>query len=182
MEMRGFKPYLLAVVVLATALAAHRRKTSSAIPGRPARSHRSRRRRSPPPWSGQSGGSGDPTMTADAIRAAAADFHNCLARLRPACRPSRRQPASLHDLHRRADARSAHHGPARQPARVHQVVLGLSRHSGDRRSYRAGARAHRQVSRDLRRRRAPVTASTATPSPPSGAWRPITARKAATAR
>jgi len=36
------------------------------------------------PWSGQSGASGDPSMTADAIRAAAADFHNCLERLWPA--------------------------------------------------------------------------------------------------
>jgi membrane-bound lytic murein transglycosylase B len=34
-------------------------------------------------WSGQSGASGDPRMTADAIRAAAADFDNCLANLWP---------------------------------------------------------------------------------------------------
>src|SRR5580704_9559285 len=34
-------------------------------------------------WSGQSGASGDPRMTADAIRAAAADFANCLAGLWP---------------------------------------------------------------------------------------------------
>src|SRR5579883_3117054 len=39
----------------------------------------------PPPatatreWSGQSGASGHPLMTAEAIRAAAADFGNCLA-------------------------------------------------------------------------------------------------------
>ena len=39
------------------------------------------------------------------------------------------------------DARSAHHGSARQPAGVHQVVLGLSRSSGDRR--RASRRAAR---------------------------------------
>src|ERR1700723_3796686 len=32
-------------------------------------------------WSGQAGASGDPSMTADAIRAAAADFGNCLANL-----------------------------------------------------------------------------------------------------
>lgn len=36
-----------------------------------------------PQWSGQSGASGDPRMTADAIRAAAADFGNCLADLWP---------------------------------------------------------------------------------------------------
>jgi membrane-bound lytic murein transglycosylase B len=34
-------------------------------------------------WSGQSGASGDPSMTADAIRAAAADFGNCIAGLWP---------------------------------------------------------------------------------------------------
>jgi len=36
-----------------------------------------------PSWSGESGASGDPSMSADAIRAAAADFHGCLARLWP---------------------------------------------------------------------------------------------------
>jgi membrane-bound lytic murein transglycosylase B len=36
-----------------------------------------------PQWSGQSGASGDPRMTADAIRAAAADFGNCLSDLWP---------------------------------------------------------------------------------------------------
>src|SRR5580704_12461835 len=34
-------------------------------------------------WSGQSGASGDPAMTADAIRAAAADFNTCVAGLWP---------------------------------------------------------------------------------------------------
>jgi membrane-bound lytic murein transglycosylase B len=34
-------------------------------------------------WTGQSGASGDPSMTADAIRAAAADFNNCVAGLWP---------------------------------------------------------------------------------------------------
>jgi membrane-bound lytic murein transglycosylase B len=43
----------------------------------------------PPPggasreWSGQSGASGNPLMTADAIRAAAADFNNCIAAIWP---------------------------------------------------------------------------------------------------
>ena len=36
-----------------------------------------------PPWSGLSGASGDPTMTAEAIRAAAANFHVCLTQLWP---------------------------------------------------------------------------------------------------
>jgi membrane-bound lytic murein transglycosylase B len=38
---------------------------------------------SPPEWSGQSGSSGHPLMTADAIRAAAANFGNCLEGLWP---------------------------------------------------------------------------------------------------
>ena len=37
----------------------------------------------PPEWSGESGSSGHPLMTADAIRAAAADFHACLEGLWP---------------------------------------------------------------------------------------------------
>jgi membrane-bound lytic murein transglycosylase B len=36
-----------------------------------------------PAWSGESGSSGDPRMTAGAIEAAAADFHGCLERLWP---------------------------------------------------------------------------------------------------
>lgn len=37
-----------------------------------------------PDWSGESGASGHPLMTSDAIRAAAADFEGCLQRLYPA--------------------------------------------------------------------------------------------------
>jgi membrane-bound lytic murein transglycosylase B len=37
-----------------------------------------------PQWSGQPGASGDPRMTADAIRAAAADFGNCIESMLPA--------------------------------------------------------------------------------------------------
>ena len=36
-----------------------------------------------PRWSGQSGASGDPSMSAAAIRAAAADFHGCIERIWP---------------------------------------------------------------------------------------------------
>ncbi len=36
-----------------------------------------------PQWSGQSGASGDPRMSAEAIRTAAADFQNCIAALEP---------------------------------------------------------------------------------------------------
>src|SRR5215813_6849210 len=35
-------------------------------------------------WSGEPGSSGDPSMMPDAIRAAAANFHNCLEGLWPA--------------------------------------------------------------------------------------------------
>src|ERR1700726_588169 len=43
---------------------------------------------SPPEWSGESGSSGHPLMTAEAIRAAAANFHTCLEGLWPeAARP-----------------------------------------------------------------------------------------------
>jgi membrane-bound lytic murein transglycosylase B len=41
----------------------------------------------PREWSGQSGGSRHPLMTADAIRAAAADFGNCLAGIAPLAEP-----------------------------------------------------------------------------------------------
>ncbi len=37
----------------------------------------------PPPWSGESGASGHPLMTADAIRAAARNFRNCIEELWP---------------------------------------------------------------------------------------------------
>ena len=137
MGMRIFRPYLLAALTLAAAVTAAPAQTVDAYSGPtgaisppPA---------SPPPWSGQSGGSGDPSMSADAIRAAAADFHNCLERLWPlaARKGISRQVYSAY--YRRADARSAHHGSARQPARVHQIGLGLSRHPGHRRPHRAGS-------------------------------------------
>ena len=37
----------------------------------------------PPPWSGEDGASGHPLMTAQAIRAAAANFDNCVASMWP---------------------------------------------------------------------------------------------------
>jgi membrane-bound lytic murein transglycosylase B len=48
-------------------------------------------RASAPPWSGQSGASGDPRMSAAAIRADAANFHRCIERLWPLA--ARRQVA-----------------------------------------------------------------------------------------
>ncbi len=49
---------------------------SAPVPGAPAAG-------APPEWSGESGASGHPLMTADAIRAAAANFPNCLEGLWP---------------------------------------------------------------------------------------------------
>jgi membrane-bound lytic murein transglycosylase B len=81
MRIRIFRPYLLAAVTLAAAITAAPAQTVDAYSGPtgaisppPA---------SPPSWSGQSGASGDPSMSAETIRAAAADFHNCLERLWP---------------------------------------------------------------------------------------------------
>src|ERR1700684_2802741 len=52
---------------------------------------------SPPEWSGESGSSGHPLMTADAIRAAAADFHGCLEGLWPEA-ARRGVPRALYDV------------------------------------------------------------------------------------
>jgi lytic murein transglycosylase len=79
--MRTIRPYLAAAVVaVGTAASAQAIDSYSgptgAIP--PVVSG------SAPQWSGQPGASGDPTMTAEAIRAAAADFPNCIERMWPA--------------------------------------------------------------------------------------------------
>jgi lytic murein transglycosylase len=64
------------VIVLAGAASANGQSTTGAISSSasPARS---------PGWSGQSGASGDPSMTSEAIRADAANFHQCLNQLWP---------------------------------------------------------------------------------------------------
>jgi membrane-bound lytic murein transglycosylase B len=80
------------IYLIATALLAAQCGTAPAQPTHGSRSPITTGTISPPPpvtqpapeWSGQSGSSGDPTMTADAIRAAAANFHVCLDRLWPA--------------------------------------------------------------------------------------------------
>ena len=62
--------------------------------------------------------------------------------------------ADLRHLYRRPDARSPDHGSARRPARVHQVVLGLSRHAGERGAHQAtGARCWRNTARPSMRSR-----------------------------
>ncbi len=76
--MRTFKPYLIAALMAVTAASAQSIDAYSGPTG------------TVPPvvavapeWSGQPGASGDPSMTVEAIRSAAADFHNCLERLWP---------------------------------------------------------------------------------------------------
>jgi membrane-bound lytic murein transglycosylase B len=62
---------------------------------------------SAPQWSGESGASGDPRMTAEAIRAAAANFHGCLERLWPAAarRGVARETFSAYTAHLTPDLR-----------------------------------------------------------------------------
>jgi lytic murein transglycosylase len=69
------RAYLVAAVLIGVApgLAAAQSVTGT-IPARPTAA---------PPWSGEAGASGDPEMTASAIRAAAANFHSCLERMWP---------------------------------------------------------------------------------------------------
>jgi membrane-bound lytic murein transglycosylase B len=62
-----------AVLVALGAMPAAAQSTGAIAPGSP-----------PPPWSGESGGSGHPQMTAEAIRADAANFQHCLSGLWPA--------------------------------------------------------------------------------------------------
>ena len=53
-------------------------------------------------------------------------------------------------LHRGADARSAHHGPDRFAARIHQGDLGLSRHPRERQPPRQGPRDPHQIQAAIR--------------------------------
>ena len=70
-------------------------------------------------------------------------------------RPQRRgvSRAALRRAHRGPHARPADHGSDGRPAGVHQVVLGLSRHPGQRRAHRERPRGAGAASRDLRRGR-----------------------------
>ena len=101
-------------------------------------------------WSGQSGASGDPLMTADAIRAAAAAVRQLHRGIVAGGRAARRHAAKFRALYRGLDAGPAHHGPARCAAGVHQVDVGLSRHAGERRPHRARARAFGAICADFR--------------------------------
>ena len=60
-------------------------------------------------WSGQAGASGHPLMTAEAIRAAAADFGNCIAALWP--------QAERRGVDRKSTRlNSSHSSPSRMPS------------------------------------------------------------------
>jgi len=79
--MRKTRSCLIAVVLIAAAggaaVAQGGGATGAIPPSAPGA------RPSAPPWSGKSGGSGDPRMTAEAIRAAAANFNHCIEGLWP---------------------------------------------------------------------------------------------------
>ena len=86
----------------------------------------------PKEWTGESGSSGHPLMQASAIRAAAANFESCLEGLWPLAAKRNISRASFDKYVARPDARSPHHGSDGRAAGVHQGVLGLSRHPGER--------------------------------------------------
>jgi lytic murein transglycosylase len=79
--MRHFRSAAAAAILLTAGLGgsapASAQSTTGAIP------YAAQSTQSVPSWSGDSGSSGDPAMTADAIRAAAANFQNCLDGLWP---------------------------------------------------------------------------------------------------
>ena len=181
MGMRIFRPYLLAAVTLLAAACrragANRRfgysgPTGAISPQPPA---------TPPPWSGQSGASGDPSMSAEAIRAAAADFHNCLERLWPL--------AARHGVSRQVY--SAYTAGLTPDLRIMDLLDSQPEFTKSFWDYldilvtderiAQGGRCWRSTARPSMRSSGPM-ASTATSSPRSGAWRRITARRSATAR
>ena len=133
-------------------------------------------------WSGESGSSGHPQMQASAIRAAAANFESCVAGLVAARRQAQHLARELRQVHRGADARSPHHGLGGRAAGVHQGVLGLSRHPGQRRAHRRRPRDPRQVQGDLRQGREAVRRRPQHHHRDLGRRVRTTARSAATAR
>ena len=75
-------------------------------------------------------------------------------RLVAAGRAARHQPRDFRAVDRRADAGPEHHGPARCPAGIQQIAMGLSRHAGERRAHRARPRAVGAIRLGFRRGRA----------------------------
>ena len=103
-----------------------------------------------PEWSGEPGASGHPAMTAEAIRAAAANFPQCLESLWPLAARRKVSREVFEANVRGLDARPADHGPARCPARVHQAAMGLPRYAGQRAAHRRRSRHPGQASRSVR--------------------------------
>jgi membrane-bound lytic murein transglycosylase B len=90
--MRKRQSFVVAIVLLATAggaAAAQSGATGAITPVSPGL------RPSAPPWSGMSGSSGDPRMTAEAIRTAAANFHRCIEGLWPLAARRHISPATF---------------------------------------------------------------------------------------
>ena len=107
----------------------------------------------PPEWSGESGASGHPLMTAEAIRAAAANFPTCLEGAVAGGGAARGAACRVRCPDRGAHARPADHGPARRAAGVHQGDLGLSGPAGERGSHPERPRHPGDPPCDLRRGR-----------------------------
>jgi membrane-bound lytic murein transglycosylase B len=90
--MRKTRSFFVAVVLLANAggaAAAQSGAIGTIAPVSPGL------RPSAPPWSGMSGSSGDPRMTAEAIRTAAANFHRCIEGLWPLAARRHISPATF---------------------------------------------------------------------------------------
>ena len=134
-----------------------------------------------PEWSGQSGSSGDPSMTAAAIRAAAADFHRCLDRLWPlaARRGISRKVYAAYTAQLTPDLRIMDLLDG-QPEFTKSLWDYLDLLVNDERiaNGRALLEKYRATFDAVER----AFASIATSWLRSGAWRPITARSAATGR
>ncbi len=108
----------------------------------------------PREWSGQSGASGDPRMSGRRHSRRCRQFRQLPRGAVAAGSAARRVARELRALHRRADARSAHHGSARCAAGIHQDAVGVSRRAGQRRAHRPRPRAVGAERARVRRRRA----------------------------
>ena len=122
-----------------------------------------------PEWSGESGSSGHPLMSADAIRRLRPRFPAMPAGALSGGVEARHSEAGLRFLDPRSDARSEDHGSGGRAAGVHARVLGLSRPAGRRGAHPARTRNPRREPRGLRCDGEATTASTAMSSPRSGA-------------
>ena len=136
-----------------------------------------------PSWSGKSDSSGDPRMTAEAIRAAAANFHGCLDRLWPlaAGRGISRNVYAAYTAALTPDLSIMDLLDA-QPEFTKSIWDYLDQSGERQRASRRAARCLRKLqARPLMQLKKPM-ASTAISSPRSGAWNRIIDASAATAR